>query len=147
MATSIVFFWRAGIRCWIKRLCLSSCPNVWNGACRFCSAGSSIAVLLADPRPGITFNYVEAPREIIDRALRIGQVCQSHGVPLKAAALQFPLAHPAIATVITGVRSAAEFQENERLFQVSIPNDLWKELKAEGLLDETAPVPINEEKA
>jgi len=102
--------------------------------------------LLADPKPGITFNYVEAPQKLIDQALRIGKICESHGVPLKAAALQFPLAHPAIACILTGVRSAAEFQENEHLFRQPIPDDLWSELKAEGLLAEEAPVPKNEEK-
>jgi D-threo-aldose 1-dehydrogenase len=97
--------------------------------------------LLADPRPGITFNYVAAPQELIDRAIRMAAVCEGHGVPLKAAALQFPLAHPAIATVLTGVRSAAEFEENERLFRLPISKDMWQELKAENLLAEEAPVP------
>ncbi|MCG8508694.1 MAG: aldo/keto reductase [Rhodospirillales bacterium] len=103
--------------------------------------------LLADPRPGITFNYVEAPQELIDRALQIGAVCGRHGVPLKAAAIQFPLGHPAVATILTGVRSKEEYQENERLFRFSIPDDMWAELKSEGLLAEEAPVPTNKEKA
>jgi len=101
--------------------------------------------LLADPKPGITFNYVAAPQGLIDRAIRIGKVCQRHGVPLKAAALQFPFGHPAVACVLTGVRSAAEFQENERLFRLPIPDDMWRDLKTEGLLAEEAPVPTNEE--
>lgn len=101
--------------------------------------------LLADPKPGITFNYVAAPQELIEQAIRIGKVCERHGVPLKAAALQFPLAHPAVASVLTGVRSAAEFQENERLFRLSIPDDMWRELKAEGLLAEAAPAPGEKE--
>jgi D-threo-aldose 1-dehydrogenase len=99
--------------------------------------------LLADPRPGITFNYVEAPKELIDRALQIEAVCKRHSVPLKAAAIQFPLGHPAVATILTGVRSKEEYQENERLFRHPIPDDLWAELKAEGLLAEDAPVPTN----
>ncbi len=99
--------------------------------------------LLANPKPGITFNYVAAPQKLIDRALRMTEVCERHGVPLKAAALQFPLAHPAIATVLTGVRSAVEFEENERLFRHPIPNAMWQELKTEGLLAEEAPVPVN----
>ena len=101
--------------------------------------------LLATPKPGKTFNYVAAPQELIDQALRIGRVCERHGVPLKAAALQFPLGHPAVACVLTGVRSAAQFQENERLFQQPIPNDMWRELKAEGLVAEAVPVPKTEE--
>ena len=86
-----------------------------------------------------------APQELIDRSIRMGEVCEGHGVPLKAAALQFPLAHPAIATVLTGVRSAAEFEENERLFRHPIPDAMWQELKSEGLMAEEAPVPESEE--
>jgi len=62
-------------------------------------------------------------------------------VPLKAAAIQFPLGHPAVATVLTGVRSVAELDENVRMFRFEIPRDLWQELRAEGLLPPEAPVP------
>jgi D-threo-aldose 1-dehydrogenase len=62
-------------------------------------------------------------------------------VPLKAAALQFPLAHPAVASVLCGVRSAEEIDEDERLFRTPIPTDLWAELKRDGLLREDAPTP------
>ena len=96
--------------------------------------------LLADPRPGITFNYLEAPRHIIDQATRISRVCEAHGVPLKAAALQFPLAHPAISCVLTGVSSVSELVENERLFCHPIPEALWRDLKAEKILIKEAPV-------
>lgn len=101
--------------------------------------------LLADPRPGITFNYVEAPQYIIDHAIRISRVCEAHGVPLKAAALQFPLAHPAVACVLTGVSSVSELEENKRLFNYPIPESLWRDLETEGLLPEEAPVFTNEE--
>lgn len=96
--------------------------------------------LLADPRPGITYNYLEAPQHIIDQATRIGRVCESHGVPLKAAALQFPLAHPAIVCILTGVSSVSELEENERLFRYPIPEALWQDLKAEKMLPKEAPV-------
>jgi D-threo-aldose 1-dehydrogenase len=68
-------------------------------------------------------------------------ICQRHGVPLKAAALQFPLGHPAVATVLTGVRSREEWQENLRLFELEIPRDLWLELRAEGMLGPEVPLP------
>ena len=97
--------------------------------------------LLADPRPGITFNYVEAPQELIDRARKIGEVCRRYNVPLTAAAIQFPTFHPAVPTILTGTRSAERFRQNLEAFQLPIPDDLWRELKAEGLLDEAAPVP------
>jgi len=58
-----------------------------------------------------------------------------------AAAIQFPLAHPAVATVLTGVASTAELETNVRMFRTQIPPALWQELRAEGLLAEEAPVP------
>ena len=97
--------------------------------------------LLADPSPGTHYNYLPAPPPLIDRAQRLSAVCARHGVPLKAAAIQFPLAHPAVAAVLTGARRAAEVSENCALFDLPIPPDLWLELRAEGLLDEQAPVP------
>jgi D-threo-aldose 1-dehydrogenase len=62
-------------------------------------------------------------------------------VPLKAAALQFPLAHPAVAAVIPGGRSAAEVDENFRLLRFPIPSDFWAEMCHEAMLPEEAPVP------
>jgi D-threo-aldose 1-dehydrogenase len=97
--------------------------------------------LLADPRPGATFNYRPAPREWLERAQRLKAVCDRHQTPLMAAALQFPLAHPAVATVLTGVRSVAELEENERMFRFPVPPALWQDLKGQGLLPERAPVP------
>lgn len=97
--------------------------------------------LLADPRPGITFNYVPVEQEVLDRALAIKAVCTANNVDMKAAAIQFPLAHPAVSSILTGVTSAAEFQENLTLFQTDIPDQLWTDLKAEGLLPENAPIP------
>src|SRR6266508_1363856 len=61
--------------------------------------------ILADPRPGAMFNYTPAPPELIERAQRIHAVCERHHVPLRAAAIQFPLAHPAVAALVAGVRT------------------------------------------
>jgi D-threo-aldose 1-dehydrogenase len=97
--------------------------------------------LLADPNPGTHYNYLPAPQPLIERARRLQAVCARHGVPLKAAAIQFPIAHPAVAVVLTGARRAAEISENCDLFDLPVPPDLWQELKADGLLDERAPVP------
>ena len=97
--------------------------------------------LLADPRPGITYNYVPVTEEILQQALRIKAVCDNHSVPLKAAAIQFPLAHPVVPTVLTGVRSEEEFAENLELFETRIPADLWGELRAKNLLPADAPTP------
>ena len=86
--------------------------------------------ILANPRRGTTFNYQPAPPELVDRALRMQEICARHGVELKAAAIQFPLRHPAVASVLTGCRSVREVEENVRMFQAPIPSSLWDELDA-----------------
>ena len=87
------------------------------------------------------FDYKNAPADVLEKVRRVEQVCAHHSVPLKAAALQFPLAHPAVASVIPGARSAAEVEESFRLMTAPIPADFWSELKAEQLLPPEAPVP------
>jgi len=86
--------------------------------------------ILANPNSDTHYNYRPAPAELIRRALELKAICERHGVDLKAAALQFPLRHPAIAVVLTGPRSVAELEENIRMFQAPIPDDLWRELEA-----------------
>ena len=89
----------------------------------------------------LKFNYGDAPSEIIERVARLEAVCRVHGVPLAAAALQFPYAHPAVATVLTGARSADELRENAASFEQPIPAELWSALRDKGLLDSRAPAP------
>lgn len=109
------------------------------------SAGTSIVV--GGPlNSGIlagrdTWNYRTAPPEILARATAIGAVCERHGVPLAAAALQFPLAHPAVAAIIPGPRNAAEFHNNLGLLVHPIPAALWQDLRDAGLLHPAAPTP------
>jgi D-threo-aldose 1-dehydrogenase len=97
--------------------------------------------VLADPKPGATFNYAPAPAAVIDRARRIGEACARHDVPLRAAAMQFPIAHPAVASLVAGVRTAAHLDEYPALLAYPIPAELWSELRSEGLIDPDAPVP------
>jgi D-threo-aldose 1-dehydrogenase len=87
------------------------------------------------------FNYLPAPPAVVDRARRIGEVCQRLGVPLRAAAVQFPLAHPAVVSLVTGVRSIGHLEEYPAFARQEIPAALWAELRAEGLLRADAPVP------
>ena len=87
------------------------------------------------------YDYGPAPPAVLDRVRRIEAVCNRHAVPLAAAALQFPCGHPAVATVIPGARTRAEVEQNVSLLQVAIPADLWRELKAEGLMRNDAPCP------
>ena len=86
--------------------------------------------ILADPRPGATYNYTVAPPQLVERAAQLNAICKRHGVDLKAAAIQFPLRHPAVACVLTGCRSVAEVEENVRMFQTPVPDTLWDELDA-----------------
>jgi D-threo-aldose 1-dehydrogenase len=88
-----------------------------------------------------TWNYRAAPPEIVARVNAIKTVCDSHRVPLAAAALQFPLAHPVVAAIIPGPRNAGEFQANLELLRFPIPTGLWTDLRDAGLLHPEAPTP------
>jgi D-threo-aldose 1-dehydrogenase len=91
---------------------------------------------------GATFDYSPAPPDIMDKVRRIEAVCDRHQVPLKAAALQFPLAHPAVAAIIPGGRSPVEVDENVALVQYDIPADFWSALRFEDLIPDEAPTPV-----
>ncbi|MCS4277110.1 D-threo-aldose 1-dehydrogenase [Mycetocola sp. BIGb0189] len=99
--------------------------------------------LLARDRPAADapYNYGPAGAELIARVNRIADVCEAHGVTLPAAAAQFPLAHPAVATVCLGSRTAEQVIRNAALFEVEIPDALWSDLVGAGLLRADAPVP------
>jgi D-threo-aldose 1-dehydrogenase len=90
---------------------------------------------------GAMADYAPAGPEVLEHVRGIEDVCARHDVPLPAAALQFVLGHPSVATVIPGARSAAHVERNVAAFRHPIPADLWAELKREGLLREDAPVP------
>ena len=98
-------------------------------------------ILAGDVPDHATHDYKAAPRHLIEKARRIAAVCQRHQVPLAAAALQFPLAHPAVASLIPGALSAREVHQNLGHLHQPIPAALWQELRAEGLLAPTAPIP------
>ena len=97
--------------------------------------------LLADPRPGARFNYMPAPPALVDRAQRIAAVCARHDVPLRAAAIQFPLGHPAVAAIASGVRRVEHFDEYPAFLRLPIPDEMWAELRAQGLIAPEAPTP------
>ena len=89
---------------------------------------------------GGTYNYAPAAAELIARRDRLAAVCRRHGVDLRAAALQFCAAHPVIAAVIPGGRSADEVRQNAALMTAAIPPALWEELWDLGLIPAHAPV-------
>lgn len=97
--------------------------------------------VLVDPRPGSRFDYGPAPDAVIERARRIGAVCDRHDVSRRAAAIQFPLAHPAVSGLIAGVRTPAHLDDYPASLRLSIPAALWDELRAEGLIAPDAPTP------
>jgi D-threo-aldose 1-dehydrogenase len=88
-----------------------------------------------------TWNYEPAPPEVMARVKAIAAICDSHKVPLPAAALQFPLAHQAVAAIIPGPRTADEFTQNLGFLRHPIPAALWSDLRQAGLLHPDAPIP------
>jgi D-threo-aldose 1-dehydrogenase len=98
-------------------------------------------ILAGNVKPGATHDYAPAPSPLIDKAQKIEAVCRRHGVELGAAAMQFPLAHPALCSVIPGALSIEEVEQNVARLQAKIPAELWAELTHEKLLGSNAPVP------
>nr|WP_203614766.1 aldo/keto reductase [Streptomyces sp. SID13726] len=90
--------------------------------------------LLADPKPDATYNYAQAPGELLDKALRMKEIAERHGITLRAAALAFCAAHPAVASVLVGARSADEVRDCADQFATQVPNAFWQELRSTGLL-------------
>ena len=101
----------------------------------------SSGILATGARPGAHYNYAPAPPEILERVRRIEAICARHRVPLAAAALQFPLGHASVASVIPGASRPDQVQRNVIAIEHPIPGALWAELKAERLLRQDAPVP------
>ncbi len=91
---------------------------------------------------GDTWNYAKAPDSVMKKVAAIARVCESHGVPLPAAALQFPLGSNLVSSVIPGPRSRSDVKQIIDWFDLNIPTSLWSDLKNEGFLDESAPLPI-----
>jgi D-threo-aldose 1-dehydrogenase len=98
-------------------------------------------ILATGAVPGAHYNYAPAPDDVVERVNRIQAVCERHGVPPAAAALQFPLGHPDVASVIPGAAGATQARRNVEAFSHPIPADLWAELRTEGLIRDDAPVP------
>ena len=91
--------------------------------------------VLANPVAGATYNYLPASDEIISRAAKIGEFLKARNIPLLAAALQFPLRHPAVTSILTGPRTAAELLENVDAFNSQLPADIWAELEDANLIE------------
>ena len=103
--------------------------------------GLNGGILAKGARPGATWNYAPAPEWVLKKVGKIEAVCNAHKVPMAAAALQFVMAHPAIATHCPGTRTVAQLEQNLAWSTHPIPAALWAELKQQKLLREDAPVP------
>ncbi|MFK4070264.1 aldo/keto reductase [Streptomyces sp. NPDC029674] len=97
--------------------------------------------LLADPRPGARFDYTEAPPELLARARALRSLAERHGTTLRAAALAFPFAHPAVASILVGIRAPEQVLDAAREFAAVVPPGFWREAKEAGLLPTEVPVP------
>lgn len=97
-------------------------------------AGVYNSGILASSSPKPKYNYADAPAEMVERAERLRAVCTRYDVPLQAAAIQFPMRHKATTCVVIGAKTAAQLNANVEWFDRDIPEGLWTELKAEGLI-------------
>ncbi|OSQ43053.1 aldo/keto reductase [Thalassospira sp. MCCC 1A01428] len=98
-------------------------------------------ILVTGPKPGAKYDYEDAPQHILDRAQKIEQICNDHNVPLPAAAIQFPLTHPAVVSVIPGASSPRHVKQAVEWAELQIPSALWNDLREQGLLRADVPVP------
>jgi len=89
----------------------------------------------------VTYNYAAAPQEVVARAAAIESICDAHEVPLPAAALQFPLSHPQILTVVPGMGTREQVRQAADYLKRPLPQQLWADLRAAGLIRPDAPVP------
>src|SRR5207253_7405532 len=98
-------------------------------------------ILAIGPRAGATYGYRPAEDDVMAKARRIAELCERHGVPLGAAALQFPFGHPAVVSIIPGPNATDQVRANLAWLRHEIPSGLWTELKAQGLIRPEAPTP------
>ncbi|MDO3384942.1 aldo/keto reductase [Gilvimarinus sp. SDUM040013] len=89
----------------------------------------------------IYYNYAPAPDDVVRHARAIKAVCDEYAVPLPAAALQFPLAHPQVVSVLAGFASAEQVNSAKRWVNTDIPQEFWRQLRNTGLIDPSAPTP------
>jgi D-threo-aldose 1-dehydrogenase len=96
-------------------------------------------VLGSGPVKGAYFHHKKADQRTLDRVKQIQRICHAYSVPIQAAAIQFPLRHPAIASVVVGTHSTQRIQENIDFLHYKIPQALWDALKQEAIIPKTSP--------
>jgi D-threo-aldose 1-dehydrogenase len=100
------------------------------------AAGVYNSGLLSEARPvdGGMYNYRPAPPDLVERARALATICEEHGVDLPTAAVQFPMRHPAVVSVVVGARTADQVRANAERLATPVPDDLWAELESAGLV-------------
>ena len=116
------------------RAAVSLFPECQRRGVAVLAAGVFNSGVLADPGPAATYDYLPASPDVMDRARRIGAACARRGLPIGAAALQFTLRHPAVAAAVVGARSPAEIAADAGYLARDVPDALFDELAAEGLI-------------
>jgi len=108
-----------------------------------CGGPFNSGILAAGSRAGASahYNYAAPPPAVVDRVSKLEALCAEFDVPLRAAALQFPLAHPSVTSVVAGCANGAEARDCAVMFSHSIPVAFWHALRDRGLVDARAPVP------
>ena len=110
-----------------------------------CGGPFNSGILAAGSRAGAKahYNYAAPPAAVLERVRLLEALCAEYSVPLQAAALQFPLAHPAVASVVAGCVSGAEARNCAAMFTHAIPAGFWRALRDRNLVDARAPLPIS----
>ena len=98
--------------------------------------------MLANPGTGASYSAYPQPESALATAREMDRICGAHGVPLGTAAIQFPLGHPAVKSVIVGARSVAELDQDLEMFSADVPNGLWEDMREAGLLPKNVPTPV-----
>jgi D-threo-aldose 1-dehydrogenase len=113
------------------------------GVSILCGGPFNSGILATGARAGARthYNYAAPPADVLERVGRLEKVCEEFGVPLQAAALQFPLGHPRIASVVAGCANGAESRSCAAMFSFPIPPEFWRALRLRGLVDARAPLP------
>jgi D-threo-aldose 1-dehydrogenase len=108
-----------------------------------CGGPFNSGILAAGSRAGAQahYNYAPPPASVLERVRQLEALCEEHDVPLQAAALQFPLAHPAVSTVVAGCANGAEARKIAKMFSHPITAGFWRTLRERGLVDARAPLP------
>lgn len=97
-------------------------------------------ILAVGSQMGAWYDYAPAPDPVLDKVSRIEAICLTHQVPLRVAATQFPLLHPAVNTIVVGVRESHEILAAVRALQTPVPSNMWIDLMDAGLLDPETPI-------